>query len=117
MVRIFARALLASSALLLASHAVHAQAASAWPAGDEIGMANALGPDTWKRCAPHLSKPKAKSYELSHLRSNTMPQSPFGTPLKACRVPGMPTVGRYLSFSGVPNGDCGMELERRCDSS
>jgi hypothetical protein len=32
-------------------------------------------------------------------------------------VPGMPTVGRYLSTSGVPNGDCGMVLERMCDSS
>ncbi len=28
-------------------------------------MANTLGPETWKRCAPHLAKAKAKSYELS----------------------------------------------------
>ena len=55
---------------------------SRWGAGDEIGMANTLGPATWQRCAPSLANPKAKSYELSHPRSNTMPQSPFGTPLR-----------------------------------
>ena len=92
MVRIFARALLASSALLLASHAVHAQAASAWPAGDQRGMANTLGPSTWARCAPHLANPAARSYELSHLRSNTMPQSPFG----------MLLVDKYRPTVGIP---------------
>ena len=71
MIRILARALLASFALFFISHGAHAQAASAWPAGDEIGMANTLGPETWKRCAPHLAKSKAKAYELSFVRSNT----------------------------------------------
>src|SRR5215468_9794902 len=51
---------------------------SPWPPGDELGMANTLGPTTWQRCATYLADPRAKSYELSHLRSNTMPQSPFG---------------------------------------
>jgi len=32
--------------------------------GDEIGMANTLGPATWQRCAPYLVNPDAKSYEL-----------------------------------------------------
>ncbi|TMJ23937.1 MAG: hypothetical protein E6G96_18040, partial [Alphaproteobacteria bacterium] len=40
----------------------------AWPPGDEIGMANTLGPATWQRCASYLADAKAKSYELSHLR-------------------------------------------------
>ena len=53
-----------------------------WPPGDEIGMANTLGPGTWQRCATYLANAKAKSYELSYLRSNTMPQSPFGVPLR-----------------------------------
>ena len=53
-----------------------------WPPGDEIGMANTLGPETWRRCAEQLGNPRAKSYELSHVRSATMPQSPFGVRLE-----------------------------------
>ncbi len=67
-----------------------AGAQSRWPAGDEIGMANNLGPATWARCAPHLANASAKSYELSFIRSNTMPQSPFAVPL---RENAKPTVG------------------------
>ncbi|MGD9924384.1 MAG: cyclase family protein [Pseudorhodoplanes sp.] len=52
-----------------------------WPKGDERGMANTLGPGTWMRCAEFLSAPGAKCYELSHEISNTMPSSPFSTPL------------------------------------
>jgi kynurenine formamidase len=51
-----------------------------WPAGDERGMANAIGPGTWMRCGWYLSQPKAKAYEASHVRSNTMPLSPFSGP-------------------------------------
>lgn len=51
-------------------------------AGDELGNAKALGTETWARCAPHMADPNAKSYELSYLRSNTMPGSPFGVPLE-----------------------------------
>ncbi len=51
-----------------------------WPAGDERGMANAIGPGTFLRCAWHLQQPKARAYELSHLRSGTMPLSPFSGP-------------------------------------
>jgi hypothetical protein len=29
----------------------------------------------------------------------------------------MPTVGRYLSRSGTPNGDCGIVFERKYESS
>lgn len=53
-----------------------------WPKGDQRGMANTLGAGTWQRCAFHLARSGAKTYELSHVRSNTMPMSPFGTPLK-----------------------------------
>jgi len=51
-----------------------------WPAGDERGMANQIGPATWARCAFHLATPGAEAYELSHPRSNTMPLSPFAGP-------------------------------------
>jgi len=77
----FVRALFATCALLALPSLAAAQSASPWPAGDELGMANTLGPATWRRCAPYLANGNAKSYELSHIRSNTMPQSPFGTPL------------------------------------
>jgi len=51
-----------------------------WPAGDERGMANAIGSATFARCAWHLAQKKAKSYEVSYIRSNTMPLSPFSGP-------------------------------------
>src|ERR1700704_3657937 len=51
-----------------------------WPSGDERGMANQIGPATWGRCAWHLGQPGIKAYELSQLRSNTMPLSPFAGP-------------------------------------
>ena len=55
--------------------------AGPWSEGDEKGMANTLGNGTWMRCANYMSQPGAKSYELSHVRSNDMTQSPFGVPL------------------------------------
>ncbi len=61
-----------------------------WPAGDQVGMGNTQGPGTWMRCGYHLSQPGAKIYELSHERSSTMPQSPFGAQLKYVY---RPTVG------------------------
>jgi kynurenine formamidase len=63
-----------------------------WDDGDQMGMANTLGNGTWMRCAHYLAQPGAKSYELSHLRSNDMTQSPFGVPLKY----------EYRPTSGVP---------------
>jgi kynurenine formamidase len=53
-----------------------------WPAGDERGMANQIGPATLQRCAWHMSQPGARTYELSQLRSNTMPLSPFTGPFE-----------------------------------
>jgi len=63
-----------------------------WPAGDERGMANQIGPATWARCAWHMTQPGARVYELSHLRSNTMPQSPFTGPY----------VQHYKESAGMP---------------
>ena len=63
-----------------------------WPAGDERGMANQIGSGTWMRCAWHLGRAKAKVYELSYERSNTMPKSPFTGPY----------VQKYKPTAGVP---------------
>jgi Putative cyclase len=57
-----------------------------WPAGDELGMANQIGPATWTRCAWHLSQRKAKAYELS--RPRTTPDAP-GTQLDAIGAAGI----------------------------
>lgn len=51
-----------------------------WPAGDELGMANTLGAGTMARCAWHMAQREAKSYELSYIRSATMPLSAFSGP-------------------------------------
>jgi kynurenine formamidase len=53
-----------------------------WPEGDERGMANTLGAATWWRAAQYLTAPGARCYELSHLITNTMPNSPFSKPLE-----------------------------------
>jgi kynurenine formamidase len=86
-----------------------AQKRPPWPAGDELGMANTLGPETWQRCAMHLADPNAKSYELSFIRSNTMPQSPFAVPLRENAKPTVGIAGTRHAFntdevvSGDPN--------------
>jgi hypothetical protein len=67
------------------------------PTGDELGMARALGPATWSRCASHLSNPNAKSYELSHVRSNTMPLSPFVGPFELTYRPTSAHPGTRIS--------------------
>ena len=79
----FICALAALGALVSGAEAQNTTAPSRWGQGDEIGMANTLGSATWQRCAQSLANPRSKSYEISHLRSNTMPQSPFGVPLRA----------------------------------
>ena len=82
-----------------------------WPAGDEIGMANTLGPATWQRCATYLANPAAKSYELSFLRSNTMPQSPFAVPLRENARPtvGIPGTRHAFNTDEVASGDPGQQ--------
>jgi kynurenine formamidase len=97
--------------LLAASLSAHAQSGPPWPVGDERGMANTLGTATWARCAPHLANPKAKSYELSHVRSNTMPQSPFGTPLVDKYRPTVGIPGTRHAFNGeeAVSGEAGAQ--------
>ncbi len=63
-----------------------------WAEGDQQGMANTLGNGTWERCAHYMSQPTAQSYELSHVRSNDMTQSPFGVTLEY----------KYHATVGVP---------------
>ena len=43
-------------------------------------MANTLGAGTMMRCAWHMARPNAKTYELSYVRSGTMPLSAFSGP-------------------------------------
>jgi kynurenine formamidase len=82
-----------------------------WPAGDERGMANTLGPGTWARCAFHLAQPGAKAYEISHVRSNTMPMSPFGRPLAFEFTPSVSIPGTRHVFNGeqVKGGEPGAQ--------
>ena len=71
-----------------------------WPAGDERGMANQIGPATWARCAWYLGHAKAKSYELSYPRSNTMPLSPFSGPYVQTPKPTAGIPGSSHGFNG-----------------
>lgn len=82
-----------------------------WPEGDERGMANTLGPGTWSRCAYHMTVPGAKSFELSHERSNTMPLSPFGVPLQYEFNPSISIPGTKHVFNGekVISGEPGAQ--------
>src|SRR6266849_1375131 len=89
-----------ASTVVSAAEAQTATPPSRWGAGDELGMANTLGTATWQRCAQSLANPKAKSYEVSHLRSNTMPQSPFGVPLRDKYRPTVGIPGTVHAFNG-----------------
>lgn len=82
-----------------------------WSAGDQAGMGNTQGPGTWMRCAPHLSAPGAKSYELSHERYNEMPQSPFGAPLVYEYRPTVGVPGSRHAFNGehITSGEPGAQ--------
>lgn len=82
-----------------------------WADGDQLGMANTQGPGTWMRCAAHMTAPGAKSYELSHERSNDMPQSPFGAPLVYEYRPTVGIPGTKHAFNGehVTSGEPGAQ--------
>lgn len=82
-----------------------------WPAGDERGMANTLGRGTWSRCAFHLAQQNAKTYEISHVRSNSMPLSPFGRPLAYEYTPSVSIPGTRHVFNGeqVKGGEPGAQ--------
>jgi len=83
-------ALAAEPAILI--QAAQRSPAPPWRAGDELGMANTLGPITLQRCAWHMAQPRAQVYEASFIRSNTMPKSPFASPAGT----------QYKATSGVP---------------
>jgi len=57
------------------------------------GMTNLLGADTYMRCSKHLQNPTAKTYELSYLRTKTMPLSPFAGNYEP----------KFLPISAMPN--------------
>jgi kynurenine formamidase len=71
-----------------------------WPAGDEAGMGNTQGAGTWLRCAWHMTQPDARVYELSHLRSNAAPRSPFGVPVETEYRPSFVLPGTRHGFNG-----------------
>jgi len=77
-----------------------------WPQGDERGMANQIGSATWSRCAWHMTQPGAQSYELSQVRSNTMPLSPFAGPyaLKAKPTAGLPLTAQAFNLDSINEG-------------
>jgi len=82
-----------------------------WPDGDQMGMGNTQGPGTWMRCAAHMTAPGAKLYELSHIRSNDMPQSPFGVPLVYEYRPTVGIPGTRHAFNGeqIVSGEPGAQ--------
>lgn len=82
-----------------------------WAPGDQQGMANTIGNGTWMRCAHYLSQPEAKSYELSHIRSNDMTQSPFGVPLVYEFRPTVGIPGTLHAFNGeqIASGEPGAQ--------
>ncbi len=77
-----------------------------WAQGDERGMANQIGPATFARCAWHMQQPGAKAYELSHLRSNTMPLSPFAGPYAVKPEPsaGIPGTAHLFNMESMNQG-------------
>src|SRR6267142_2664745 len=102
--------LLAASLLVHAAEPLKLQRAPLpsppWPAGDERGMANQMGAATWNRCAWHMTLPGAQAYELSQIRSNTMPLSPFAGPyaVKAKPTAGIPLTAHAFNSETVNEG-------------
>ena len=77
-----------------------------WPVGDERGMANTLGAGTMARCAWHVSQAKAKTYELSYVRSGTMPLSGFSGPYvtKPKSSAGIPGTSQVFNMESLGEG-------------
>jgi kynurenine formamidase len=88
-----------------------------WPAGDERGMANQIGPATLHRCAWHMQQPDARTYEVSQLRSNTMPLSPFTGPFITKPKPSSGIPGTLQAFNsetlneGAEHGQQGTQID------
>ena len=62
-------------------------------------MAAQLGPKSWAACARFMTQPAAKVYELSQLRSNTMPLSPFAGPYQMKPKPTASIPGSVHAFN------------------
>jgi kynurenine formamidase len=77
-----------------------------WPAGDERGMANQLGAGTLQRCAWHMGQAQAKTYELSYIRSATMPLSGFSGPYvtKPKASAGIPGTSQVFNMEAMAEG-------------
>ena len=60
---------------------------------NQRGMTNLLGADTYIRCSQHLQNPDSKTYELSYLRTKSMPLSPFAGDYEP----------KFLPVSSMPN--------------
>lgn len=60
---------------------------------NQRGMTNLLGADTYMRCSQHLQNPDAKTYELSYMRTKSMPLSPFAGDYEP----------KFLPVSSMPN--------------
>jgi kynurenine formamidase len=93
-----------SLVLLLAPTLVYSQ--------NEQGMAAQLGPKSWASCARFLAQPQAKAYELSQLRSATMPLSPFAGPYQmkpkaTAAIPG--TQHAFNSETAIENSEPGQQ--------
>ena len=88
-----------------------------WPANDERGMANQIGPATFARCAWHMQQPGAKAYEVSQVRSNTMPLSPFTGPFVTKPKPSSGIPGTAHAFNsetlneGAEHGQQGTQID------
>ena len=88
-----------------------------WAQGDERGMANQVGPATYQRCAWHMSQTDARVYELSQLRSATMPMSPFAggytpKPKATSPIPGTAHAFNSETFNeGVEHGQQGTQMD------
>jgi kynurenine formamidase len=95
-----AGAVQAAEPTALVAQARKVTAAPPWPAGDELGMANLLGAATQARCAWHMGQRGTKTYELSYVRSNTMPKSPFSAPYAQKYKPTAALPGTVHAFNG-----------------
>ncbi|HEX8824748.1 MAG TPA: cyclase family protein [Archangium sp.] len=79
-----------------------------WPAGDERGMGNTQGSGTRMRCGVYLLNPHSREYELSYVRSRTMPMSPFATPVQYTYQPTFgPPFSRHAVNGEVLSGEPG----------
>ena len=81
------------------------------------GMTNILGLETWSRCSELISNPKSNSYELSYLRTHSMPLSPFAGQYKPKFLPpsSMPDTVQVLTMDvlneNVNDGNQGTQMD------